>query len=185
MATRCEYCGQLYDGLSCPHCGAPRGAYEYKPDEPEWILTNSSRIEHKPDNWVSSITIDGGTITANDIAIDGDHNVVVMGSGNFVSTNDETVFYADNLPYHVGGGVAVTSHGRPPTDEEFDQIEDEMEREARSRRHKVTRVMVGVVVMVAIGVVGTCILTSMGVMPLFAVVISICVTVIFAAIVFC
>jgi len=25
MATRCEYCGQLYDGLSCPHCGAPRG----------------------------------------------------------------------------------------------------------------------------------------------------------------
>jgi len=25
MTTRCEYCGQLYDGLSCPHCGAPRG----------------------------------------------------------------------------------------------------------------------------------------------------------------
>ena len=25
MAVRCEYCGQLYEGLICPYCCAPRG----------------------------------------------------------------------------------------------------------------------------------------------------------------
>lgn len=96
MAVRCEYCGQLYEGLSCPHCCAPRG--ESEEDEcvehdcdptmtvgdfygildsiketcdPEWILTNSSCV--------------------------GDNNVQVMGNNNEVNC----VFYADDVPYYV------------------------------------------------------------------------------------
>ena len=37
MAVRCEYCGQLYEGLSCPHCLAPRtepARYSYDDELP-------------------------------------------------------------------------------------------------------------------------------------------------------
>jgi hypothetical protein len=75
--VRCEYCGQLYEGLSCPHCCAPRGEPESvehdgvsSDDCPEWIRTNSSCV--------------------------GNNNVQVIGDNNVVNG-----LYADNVLYYV------------------------------------------------------------------------------------
>jgi hypothetical protein len=79
MIVRCEYCGQLYEGLSCPYCCAPRGESEERDgvsndDCPEWILTNSSCI--------------------------GDNNVQVIGDNNVVNA-----LYADDMLYYVDHDV--------------------------------------------------------------------------------
>ena len=68
MAVRCEYCGQLYDGLSCPHCGAPRG------EEKSGITINES-----------GITINGAC------------NQVVIGSGNSVVSVSQTINGNNNV----------------------------------------------------------------------------------------
>lgn len=76
MAIRCEYCGQLFDGLSCPHCGAPRGE------------------EKKP----SGITINESGITIN-----GACNQVVIGSGNSVVSVSQTI--NGNVSVHGNGNT--------------------------------------------------------------------------------
>ena len=100
MAVRCEYCGQLYEGLICPYCCAPRGESEedecVEPDhdstmtigdyyeifdsikemcDSEWNLTNSSCV--------------------------GNNNVVNAYLSCVGNNNVINAFCADNVPYYV------------------------------------------------------------------------------------
>ena len=88
MAVRCEYCGQLYDGLSCPHCGAPRG------EEKSGITINESGITIN--GACNQVVIgSGNSVVSVSQTINGNNNVSVLGNDNTIFA-DGKVYWTDD-----------------------------------------------------------------------------------------
>ena len=107
MATRCEYCGQLFEGLSCPHCGAPRSDDARTCDR---HYSGNNVVINGNDN-VVSITSDGERIIyADDIPYVSTDNVVVYPDGTKHRMSDGNIFYADNSMYWMSDGAEETDY---------------------------------------------------------------------------
>ena len=90
MTYRCEYCGQLYEGLSCPHCGAPRGG-EKKPSDG---AVNDSRVTINGS--CNQVVIgSGNSVVSVSQTINGNNNVSVLGNDNTIFA-DGKVYWTDD-----------------------------------------------------------------------------------------
>ena len=90
MTTRCEYCGQLFEGLSCPHCGAPR----------------SDDVTPQ---------CDGHCYSGNNVVINGNDNVVsITGDGISAFYADDEVYWTSVgvVPSEETGHVGMSERKR-------------------------------------------------------------------------